>query len=357
MKKKVFIAMSGGVDSSVSAALLQKQGYDCTGIFMKNWSGSDWGISVDCPWREDQKVVEKVCNILEIPFQTFNFEKEYRKKVVKYFFDEYKEGRTPNPDTLCNREIKFGLFLNRALEKGADYIATGHYVRKIVKPKSMNWKYELHKGFDTSKDQSYFLYMLDQKQLEKSLFPIGKYRKKKVRKLAEKFKLPNYDKPDSQGICFIGNINVDKFIRENLGTKKGDIVNTTGEKLGEHDGIWFYTIGQRKGLGIGGGTPYYVVDIKKNINQVVVGKGANHPRLYKNKIYISNLHWIGDQDKELPLNCEVSIRYNHDPKKAILTKENDRYLLKFEEKQRAPASGQSAVIYKNSLCCGGGTID
>ena len=276
----VFVAMSGGVDSSVSAALLKEQGYNVVGVFMKNWSGDNFGIQTDCPWEQDQKDVEKVCKLLGVPFITFNFEKEYRKQVVEYFFNEYKAGRTPNPDVMCNKEIKFGLFLEKALKKGTDLIATGHYART---EKDNKGKFHLLKGIDNKKDQSYFLYNLTQDQLSKTLFPIGNFQKSKVRKLAMKFKLPNAKKKDSQGICFIGDINVQQLLRAKLKRKKGDIIDIDSrEKVGKHDGAHYFTIGQREGIGIGGTKePYFVVgkDVEKNEVKEKVVKFAKRVKL------------------------------------------------------------------------------
>jgi len=222
----VYVAMSGGVDSSVVAAILKNKGYQVTGVYMKNWSGDNFGIQSDCPWEEDIKDVKKVCKQLEIPFLSFNFEKEYRTKVVEYFFNEYKNGRTPNPDIMCNKEIKFELFLNKALELGADFIATGHYSQI----KNDGNEFSLYKGTDKNKDQSYFLHLLNQNQLSKILFPIGHLHKSEVRKLARKFKLHNAEKKDSQGICFIGKIDVQEYLRSKIKETPGDIVDIDSKK-------------------------------------------------------------------------------------------------------------------------------
>jgi len=353
-KQKIFVAISGGIDSSVSAYLLKQKGYDCTGVFMKNWSGEEWGISDECPWRKDQKMAEKVCKKLNIPFMTFNFEKEYRNKIINYFFSEYKKGRTPNPDILCNKEIKFGLFLKKAKLLRADKIATGHYaINKIDK----NNIYHLFKGKDKSKDQSYFLANLNQEQLRNSLFPIGELQKSKVREIGKKAKLPNYKRPDSQGICFVGKINVREFIKQNLGEKEGNIVDIeTNKTIGKHKGIWFYTIGQRHGLGIGGGIPYFVAKINQKSNTIYVAK-ENIDKFIKHKtIQLEKIYFISGIEPELPINCEVSVRYNHNPQKAILKNINKIFIVEFLKRERAPAIGQTAVIYIKKECIGSGII-
>lgn len=361
--------MSGGVDSSVCAALLKDQGYDVTGVFMKNWSGDDFGLQSECPWEKDQKDAEAVCNKLKIPFKSYNFEKEYRQKVVEYFFDEYKKGRTPNPDVMCNKEIKFKLFLDKAISEGADFIATGHYVRSIfsVEFSILN----LLKGVDENKDQSYFLYNITQQQLSHCLFPIGDFIKPKIRELAEKYELPNAKKPDSQGICFIGEINVHDFLKQRLGEKEGNIVNIdNGEIVGTHKGAYFYTIGQREGIGIGGAKePYFVVktDIESNI--VYIAMGSENKHLFSDTVNLENLHLISVPDQNIDVaaqnfeqlqlsdNLSASVRYRHKPQKGKLIGNFDEgFKFIFEQPQRAITPGQSLVIYDDEVCLGGGVI-
>lgn len=351
-KLNVCVALSGGVDSAVAAALLKEQGYIVTGMFMKNWSGDDFGVNSDCPWEQDQKDAEAVCKILDIPFRSVNFEKEYRQSVIEYFFGEYSRGRTPNPDVMCNKEIKFKAFLEKAEMLGADMIATGHYARL----KKSGDLFELHKGIDHNKDQSYFLHRLDQHQLSKTLFPLGDLTKPEVRKFATKFKLPNAKKKDSQGICFIGKINVSQFLRENIQIKPGKIVDIdSGKTVGEHDGIMFYTIGQRHGMGIGGsGKPYFVVEKDLRENILYVGLGENHPRLYKNEVSFTSTHFISGKIPS-DSNIAASIRYRHKSEEGELIL--NKNLFKFKLPQKAPSAGQSIVFYSNDLCLGGAIIE
>ena len=356
-KQKVFVAMSGGVDSSVSAALLKEQGYDVTGVYMKNWSGDDFGIQGDCPWQADQDDAESVCKKLGVPFRSFNFEKEYRERVVEYFFAEYKAGRTPNPDVMCNKEIKFHLFLEKAIEEGADLIATGHYVRRT----KGNGVFKLLKGVDENKDQSYFLYNITQEQLSKSLFPIGHLQKSEVRELAKKFDLPVADKPDSQGICFIGEIDVQEFLRARIKPHKGDIVDIdSGKKVGEHDGVEFFTLGQREGIGVGGREePYFVVDKDGEKNILYVGMGKKHPKLFEDMVRIGNLHLINDSlsiEDLVGKDLSASARYRQKPQNCILSIDGKIITAKFNEAQRAVTPGQSLVIYDGEECLGGEVI-
>ncbi len=359
-KKSIAVGLSGGVDSSVAAFLLQKQGYNVIAYYMKNWS-TDIG-KFKCPWKKDRDDALRVANYLNIPLYTLNFEKEYKKKVVDYLFAGYQKGITPNPDIMCNKEIKFKLFLEKALKLGADKIATGHYAQ-IRKTKD---SFHLLKGKYLNKDQSYFLYTLNQKQLSKTLFPIGKYTKPQIRKIAQQAKLPTANKPDSQGICFIGEVDIKEFLKTQIKPKKGDIITTEGsppqlsgkwggKKIGEHEGVWYYTIGQRKGIGVGGGIPYFVVekDIKNNILKVV--KGSWSEELFTNYCVVKDIHWINQQAK-LPLKCTAKTRYRQTDQQCTISKEKTHYKITFKEKQRAITSGQSAVLYQKEECLGGGVI-
>lgn len=350
-KTKIIVALSGGVDSAVSAALLVEKGYDVTGVFMKNWSGDDFSLNSDCPWEQDQSDAEAVCKTLNIPFRSVNFEKQYREIVVKYFFDEYRKGRTPNPDILCNKEIKFKLFLQYANNTGAELIATGHYARIHEDKNGFN----LLKGIDKNKDQSYFLHKLNQEQLSKSLFPIGELEKSQVRELAEKYNLPNAKKKDSQGICFIGKINVQDFLRDNIKRSEGNIIDiNTNEIVGKHDGVMFYTIGQREGIGIGGaGLPYYVTAKDSTKNVLFVAKGKDHPSLYSREVKFEDMYWINVNETK-PDTLNASVRYRHNPSSGLINLKENMFV--FEEPQRAITPGQSIVFYQDDVCLGGAII-
>jgi len=358
--KKVYVAMSGGVDSSVAAALLLKQGYNVIGVFMKQWSANR--NNTFCIWKEERKEAIRAAISLGIPLKTWDFTKEYKKLVADYMIKEYRSGKTPNPDVMCNKEIKFGLFLNRAIKEGADYVATGHYVRKIKSKKSnlpgltsarpragKSSEWGLYQGVDKNKDQSYFLWTLTKKEVEKCLFPIGGYTKPDVRKLAKKFRLPNADKKDSQGVCFIGPLDVKDFLASQIKKKSGDIIKD-GKKIGTHDGAYYYTIGQRHGLDIKSGAgPFYVIDkdIKKNI--IYVG---NEKDLLKDKAVVTDFSWVNGPIN-LPATLDVKIRYRTKSQKAKISKNGG---LKFKKPVRAITSGQSAVFYKGERLLGGGII-
>lgn len=339
ISKRVYVGMSGGVDSSVAAALLKKQGFDVVGVFMKPWQPK---IGSFCLWKEDREDAMRAASALNIPLKTWDFSKEYKKSVTDYMVKEYRAGRTPNPDVMCNKEIKFGLFWGQAIREGADYIATGHYVglknRKLFMAK------------DKNKDQSYFLWTLKQKQLKKCLFPIGDYVKPEVRKLAKKFGLPNHDKKDSQGVCFIGPLDVKDFLKTKIKSRQGKIMDLDQKVLGSHDGVYYYTIGQRHGLDIGiGGGPYYV--ISKNIKNNIIYVG-DEKYLYSRKLKVSNISWVGGELK-LPAKLDVRLRYRAELKKAVLKKNGE---LELKTSERAITSGQSAVFYRKGELLGGGII-
>jgi len=357
--------MSGGLDSSVAAALLKRAGFNVIGVFMKFWSEPEKngliGAWNRCCSPEAEARARKVAKILKIPFYVFNFEKEFKKRIVDYFLDGYKKGITPNPCVVCNKEIKFGLLLEKALALDADYIATGHYARTNLdwknltkNPPGEKVKFRLFRGKDKNKDQSYFLWMLNQKQLKRILFPIGDYTREEVEKLAKKFKLPVLKAKKSVEICFIQTM-INDFLRKYLKEKPGDIVNTQGKILGEHEGLWFYTIGQRKGIKLPQG-PYYVLgkDFKKNL--LIVTK--NERDLYKKELTAKNINWISGKIPKLPLKVQAKIRYRHQAATATITKilHSTFYILKFSRLQRAITPGQSVVFYKGEELLGGGII-
>jgi tRNA-specific 2-thiouridylase len=377
-KPKVYVAMSGGVDSSVAAALLKKQGYDVTGVFFKPWLSPEGRAF--CNWRQDQQDAIRVAAKLGIKFKIWDFSKEYGKKVTKYMINSYRRGLTPNPDVMCNKEIKFGLFLKKALAEGADYIATGHYARlrrefsisnfqfsnKSKNPgnrKLQTINYKLLKGVDSNKDQSYFLWTLTQKQLRHCLFPIGDYTKPEVRKMAKKFGLHTYSKKDSQGVCFVGQLDVKEFLKEYIKPKRGEIrLLETGQSaemakvIGYHDGAYYYTIGQRHGLDIKiGGGPYFVAakDIKKNIIYVT----TEEKKLATDIAKVEKVNWISCQPA-LPARAEVKIRYRSETIPAQLEKgaKAGTLVIKFKKPARAVTAGQSAVFYRGEEILGGGVI-
>ena len=358
--KKVVLGMSGGVDSSVAAILLKEQGYDVIGVFMKNWEEKDDnGV---CLSEEDYKDVIAVAEQLEIPYYSVNFVKEYWDKVFTYFLNEYKRGRTPNPDVMCNKEIKFRAFLDYAMKIGADYVATGHYARIIHEEKDGNIKSVMLRGVDDNKDQTYFLCQLNQEQLEKVLFPLGNYTKPQIREIAEKYNLKTAKKKDSTGICFIGERNFNEFLSKYLPAKKGNIVNTEGKILGRHNGLMYYTIGQRKGIGIGNtkegtGEPWFVVDKDLEKNELVVTQGDNSV-LYSKGLIATNFNFINKDEITFPLNCTVKYRYRQDDSKAVINKLNENeYEVIFDKPQKAVTLGQIVVAYNGEKCLGGGVID
>ncbi|PWB38233.1 MAG: tRNA 2-thiouridine(34) synthase MnmA [Parcubacteria group bacterium] len=336
-KQKILVALSGGVDSAVTLFLLKKQGYLVEAAYMKNFS-ERINIKGSCPWREDREEAYRVATKLNVPMHTFDFQKEYHDRIVDYIFETYRLGQTPNPDVLCNNEIKFKLFLEKAHKMGFDKIATGHYAQ-VKRNKKY---YHLIRGKDSTKDQSYFLAGLEQWQLARALFPVGGLLKSEVRKIARRAHLPNAQRPDSQGICFIGKIKLADFLAQKIKPKKGDIVDIKGRKLGEHRGVWFYTIGQRHGLNIGGSGPWYVAkkDIRKN--RLVVAK-ITDPELYVNAVKVSGWHWVAESYK-LPLKTSAQIRYRQEPQKCVVYKNK----VDFVAPQKGVASGQTIALYKKN---------
>lgn len=348
--------MSGGVDSSVSALLLSQQGYQVEGLFMKNWEEDD--NSEYCTAIQDLADAQSVCDKLAIKLHKANFAVEYWDNVFEHFLSEYKSGRTPNPDILCNKEIKFKAFLEYAITLGADYIATGHYVRKVNTEDTTL----LYKGIDTNKDQSYFLYSVAKEQIAKTLFPIGELDKPDVRKLAEKHDLVTYNKKDSTGICFIGERRFRDFLKKYLPTQPGSIETTEGEVIGEHAGIMYQTIGQRQGLGIGGlknagAAPWYVVEKDLARNVLIVGQGNNHPLLFSEALTASTIDWVSGIAPKFPCNLRAKVRYRQHDQDCSLSQWSDgSYLVRFKTLQRAVTPGQSVVFYDGDNCLGGGVI-
>ncbi|WP_101844380.1 tRNA 2-thiouridine(34) synthase MnmA [Halobacillus sp. Marseille-P3879] len=350
---RVVVGMSGGVDSSVSAALLKEQGYDVVGIFMKNWDDTDEnGV---CTATEDYEDVIRVCNQLEIPYYAVNFEKQYWDKVFTYFLDEYKAGRTPNPDVMCNKEIKFKAFLDHALALGADYLATGHYAQV----REVNGKYEMLRGADNNKDQTYFLNQLSQDVLAKVMFPLGHLEKKEVRRLAEEYELATAKKKDSTGICFIGERNFKEFLSEYIPAQPGEMQTLDGEVKGKHDGLMYYTLGQRQGLGIGGaGEPWFVVGKNVNENVLYVGQGYHHEALYSDGLIASQANWTSGRVPENTFECTAKFRYRQDDSPVTVTPgEDGTYVVTFHERERAVTPGQAVVFYDGDICLGGATIE
>ncbi|MCL5128090.1 tRNA 2-thiouridine(34) synthase MnmA [Algibacter sp. L4_22] len=393
--KRVVIGLSGGVDSSVAAYLLQEQGYEVIGLFMKNWHDDTVTISNECPWLDDSNDAMLVAEKLGIPFQTVDLSEEYKERIVDYMFNEYEKGRTPNPDVLCNREIKFDVFMKIALDLGADFVATGHYCRKGTLQKDGEDIYQLLAGVDGNKDQSYFLCQLSQEQLAKSLFPIGELTKPEVRKIAMDLDLVTAEKKDSQGLCFIGKVKLPDFLQQQLKPKEGVIVEipseqsvyteiedtfaSTEEKLaylsrkidykvdlgkivGKHQGAHYFTKGQRKGLGVGGTIePLFVIDTDVNENVIYTGQGKTHPGLYKSALFVTNeeLHWVR-QDLELKngetMEVLARIRYRQALEKATLHKVDSGLYVEFENPQSAITEGQFVAWYLEDELLGSGVI-
>ena len=388
---KIAVGLSGGVDSSVAALLLKRAGYDLFALFMQNWHDTTGTLHGDCEWEEDRFVAEMVAKKLEIPFHFVDLSDIYRERVVDYMFSEYEKGRTPNPDVLCNREVKFDAFLKTALNLGADFVATGHYCRKDeFRDDSGNTIYRILAGRDPGKDQSYFLCQLNQKQLSRTLFPIGDLLKREVRELAREAQLPSAEKKDSQGICFVGKVDLPLFLQQKLEPKEGDVVEifrehynslpelksleeisrplcyipSQGKVIGCHQGAHYYTVGQRKGLNIGGHKePLFIISIDINTNTIYVGEGQSHPGLYRRalKILPAEVHWIrpdltlksGDE-----LECNIRIRYRQPLQKGRLISRQDALYILFDEPQRGITPGQFAVWYApDGEMLGSGVID
>ncbi len=394
--KKVVVGLSGGVDSSVTAYLLKEQGYEVIGLFMKNWHDDSVTISKECPWLEDSNDALIVAEKLGIPFQTVDLSVEYKERIVDYMFSEYEKGRTPNPDVLCNREIKFDVFMNIAMQLGADFVATGHYCRKgVIENEDGSNTYQLLSGIDTNKDQSYFLCQLSQEQLEKTLFPIGHLTKPEVRKIAAENDLITADKKDSQGLCFIGKVRLPEFLQQQLKPKKGVIVEVPsslnqykngipkfelkedelafyaekpayhledGKVVGEHQGAHYFTIGQRKGLDVGGTKePLFVIDTDVKENIIYTGQGKAHPGLYRRTLFVNEdeLHWVRE-DLRLKegesMEVMARIRYRQPLQKACLHKISSGLYVDFEEKQSAITEGQFVAWHLEDELIGSGVI-
>jgi tRNA-uridine 2-sulfurtransferase len=352
-KEKVFVGLSGGVDSSVSLALLQKEGYDITGVFIKVWS-PDW---MECTWREDRRDAMRVCAKLGVPFMTLDLEKEYKKEVVDYMLFEYKAGRTPNPDVMCNKHVKFGGFFDWAMKEGADFVATGHYARV----KKVGNSYRLFDGKDENKDQAYFLWTLTQDHLAHTLFPVGGMEKPEVRKLASKFKLPTAAKKDSQGLCFIGKVDMKEFLKHYIDEKPGNVLDEKGRVIGEHSGAIFYTIGERHGFVIikktPNDSPYYIVSKNLEENSITVSNKTDDEKNNLNRtsdVTLSAINWISEKPKE-HTHYSCQIRYRQEKQSCIISAEKNT--VHFMEKQAGVSPGQSLVLYDSDECLGGGIIE
>ncbi len=348
--------MSGGVDSSVSALLLIEQGYEVEGLFMKNWEEDD-GTEY-CTAMDDLADAQAVCDKIGIKLHTANFAAEYWDNVFEHFLAEYKAGRTPNPDILCNREIKFKAFLDYAMMLGADLIATGHYVRR----RDIDGRTELLKGLDPNKDQSYFLHAVGGEQIAKTLFPVGELEKPQVRAIAEKYELATAKKKDSTGICFIGERRFSDFLKQYLPAQPGEIKTTEGEVIGRHHGLMYHTIGQRQGLGIGGlkdasDEPWYVLIKDLEHNELIVGQGNDHPYLFSRALLASDIYWVNPIDLSAPRKLTAKVRYRQGDQSCTLEKTATGYRATFYEPQRAVTPGQSVVFYDGEICLGGGVIE
>lgn len=349
--KSVAVALSGGVDSAVAAALLVQQGYAVTGFFMKNWTdigAAKYRSATDCPWIKDYEDAQAVCQKLGIACELVHFEKEYRERVFEYFLREYRHHRTPNPDVVCNTAIKFDAFFQQAQRLGYEYMATGHYARTNQQPRL----WQLQRGVDPNKDQSYFIHHLTQAQLPHIIFPIGHCTKPEVRAKAHDWQLPVANKPDSQGLCFIGDIDFPAFLKEHFPTRPGKILNVEGEILGEHRGLEYYTLGQRYGLGIGGTGPYYVCAKQPADNQLMVCEGQYHPALYHEQCVLEDEHWIAGERPADQFRCSVQVRYRSQPVPCHVRGQT----IFFDYPVRAVTPGQFAVFYAGDTVLGGAVI-
>ncbi|MBC1473642.1 tRNA 2-thiouridine(34) synthase MnmA [Listeria grandensis] len=352
-KTRVVVGMSGGVDSSVTAYLLKEQGYDVIGIFMKNWDDTDeFGM---CTATEDYEDVIRVANQIGIPYYAVNFEKEYWDKVFTYFLEEYKLGRTPNPDVMCNKEIKFKAFLEHAESLGADFVATGHYARV----ETIDNEVKMLRGVDRNKDQTYFLNQLSQAQIAKVMFPLGGMEKPEVRRIAEEAELATAGKKDSTGICFIGERNFKQFLSEYLPAQPGEMKTLGGKVMGKHDGLMYHTIGQRHGLGIGGdGDPWFVVGKDLANNVLFVEQGFHHDSLYSDSLVATDMSFVSDRPVEAVFHCTAKFRYRQeDVGVTVHLLEGNKANVIFDEPARAVTPGQALVLYDGDICLGGGTID
>ncbi|MCB5033933.1 tRNA 2-thiouridine(34) synthase MnmA [Streptococcus mutans] len=356
-KTRVVVGMSGGVDSSVTALLLKEQGYDVIGVFMKNWDDTDeFGV---CTATEDYKDVAAVADQIGIPYYSVNFEKEYWDRVFEYFLAEYRAGRTPNPDVMCNKEIKFKAFLDYAMTLGADYVATGHYAQVS---RDADGTVHMLRGADNNKDQTYFLSQLSQEQLQKVMFPLGHLQKPRVREIAEKAGLVTAKKKDSTGICFIGEKNFKEFLSNYLPAQKGRMMTIDGRDMGEHNGLMYYTIGQRGGMGIGGqkggdNAPWFVVGKDLSQNILYVGQGFYHDALMSTSLTASQVHFTQNMPDKFTLNCTAKFRYRQPDSKVTVKVNGDKAEVIFDEPQRAITPGQAVVFYDGDECLGGGLID
>ena len=366
-KKKVVVALSGGVDSSVAAFLLKNKGYELIGLFMKNWHDENVTISDECPWLDDSNDAMLVAEKLNIPFQTIDLSKEYKERIIDYMFEEYSKGNTPNPDILCNREIKFDVFMDIAISLGADYVATGHYSSIIEDKSNENTIYQLHAASDHLKDQSYFLCQLNQDQLKRIIFPLGNISKSEVRDIARKNNLITAEKKDSQGLCFVGKVSLPDFLQQKLKKKDLEFLSSRisykkndGKLIGKHDGAHFFTIGQRKGLSIGGyKDPLFIISTNTSSNEIYVGEGKNHPGLLKKvlKIKFSEINWVNNTYNYLiikDLTLKARIRHRQKLQEIKVEKVNDFLYVEFKEFQSAVTPGQFIAIYqKNQLIASG----